>query len=342
MKILVTGGLGYIGSHTVVELINAGFTPIVIDNLSESEIEVKERIEKIVGQQIIFEQVEMCNKNEMIQLFEKHPDIKGVIHFAAYLIVNESVTNPLKYYHNNIISTLNLLEVMLQFKIKPLVFSSSCTVYGNPEDLPVNEHAPIQPAVSPYGNTKKMCEDILKDTALANDIEVISLRYFNPIGAHESSIIGEFQDVPPHHLVPYITETARGLRNELRIFGGDWNTKDGTCVRDYIHVVDVAKAHISAVDRMINNKISEKFEVYNLGMGIGVSVLEMVNAFEEATGIKIKYNITARREGDVEAVYADTTKANQTLNWKTEKTLTDAMRDAWNWEKELMNNSNII
>ena len=339
MKILVTGGLGYIGSHTVVELVNSGYTPIVIDNLTESDIEVKDRIEKITNKPIIFEQVEMCNKEALVNLFTKHVDIKGVIHFAAYLIVNESVTNPLKYYNNNLISTINLLEVMLQFNIKPLVFSSSCTVYGNPEMLPVNEHAPIQPAVSPYGNTKKMCEDILRDTALSQNIEVISLRYFNPIGAHESSIIGEFQDGPPHHLVPYITETARGLRNELRIFGGDWNTKDGTCVRDYIHVVDVAKAHISAVDRMINKNTSEKFEVYNLGMGVGVSVLDMVNAFENATGIKIKYNITERREGDVEAVFADTTKANAILKWKTEKSLTDAMRDAWNWEQHLMHES---
>ena len=339
MKILLTGGAGFIGSHTAVALIENGFEPIIVDDFRNSEPFVIKNIEKIVGKKITSYSSDIGNKEEVKNILQKENPI-GVIHFAAFLIVNESVTNPLKYYNNNIISTLNLLEVMLQFKVKPLVFSSSCTVYGNPDDLPVNEHAPIQPAVSPYGNTKKMCEDILKDTALANDIEVISLRYFNPIGAHESSIIGEFQDGPPHHLVPYITETARGLRNELRIFGGDWNTKDGTCVRDYIHVVDVAKAHISAVDRMINNKISEKFEVYNLGMGVGVSVLEMVNAFEEATGIKIKYDITDRREGDVEAVYADTTKANQTLNWKTEKTLTDAMRDAWNWEKELMNNSN--
>ena len=337
MKILVTGGLGYIGSHTVVELVNAGYTPVVMDNLSESEIEVKDRIEKIIGKEIIFEKVEMCHKEEMVALFKKHPEIKGVIHFAAYLIVNESVNDPLKYYYNNLVSTIYLLEVMQEFNVPSIVFSSSCTVYGNPEELPVSENAPIQPAVSPYGNTKKMGEEILRDTAHAKDINVISLRYFNPIGAHESSIIGEFQDGPPHHLVPYITETARGLRQELKIFGNDWNTSDGTCVRDYIHVVDVAKAHISAVERLINNKIEHNFEVFNLGMGVGVSVLEMVNAFREATGISIKYSFAPRREGDVEAVYADTTKANSTLNWKTEKTLTDAMRDAWNWEQALMN-----
>lgn len=339
MKILVTGGLGYIGSHTVVELIGAGYTPIVIDNLSESDLEVKDRIEKIVGKSIIFEEVEMCDFDALKNLFRKYPDITSVIHFAAFLLVDESVNHPLKYYHNNLISTINLLQVMQDFGVHQIVFSSSCTVYGNPNDLPVTEHADIQPAVSPYGNTKKICEDILKDTAFASEIQVISLRYFNPIGAHPSSIIGEFQSGPPHHLVPYITETATGKRSELKIFGNDWNTPDGTCIRDYIHVVDVALAHISAVERLQNKKSAEKFEVFNLGMGVGVSVLEMVNAFESATGIKIKYTFAPRRSGDVEAVYADTKKANQLLNWKTKKSLTEAMRDAWNWEKALENNA---
>lgn len=337
MEILVTGGLGYIGSHTVVELVSAGYTPVVIDNLSESDIEVKERIEKITGQELIFEKVEMCNKDELRACFRKYPNLKGVIHFAAYLLVNESVNDPLKYYHNNLSSTINLLYCMEEFGVKHVVFSSSCTVYGNPDTLPVDEHAPIKPAVSPYGNTKKICEDILADFANASaDVDVISLRYFNPIGAHESAVIGEFQDGEPHHLVPYITETARGLRDELKIFGDDYNTPDGTCIRDYIHVVDVATAHISAIRRMIEVEDRDSFEVFNLGMGVGVSVLEMVNAFEEATGIKIPYRIADRREGDVEAVYADTTKVNKVLGWRSQKSLKDAMADAWRWEQALL------
>ncbi len=331
-KILVTGGLGYIGSHTVVELIQAGYEPLVIDNLSESDIEVKDRIEQIVGKEILFEQVEMCNIEELQALFKKY-NIAGVIHFAAFLLVNESVADPLKYYHNNLVSTTNLLRVMLEHRVYNIVFSSSCTVYGNPDELPVTENASIQPAVSPYGNTKKIGEDILKDTAAATDLKVISLRYFNPIGAHESALIGEFQDGEPHHLVPYITETAFGIRKELKVFGDDYNTPDGSCVRDYIHVVDVAKAHISAVQRMLDGKTEDSFEVFNLGMGVGVSVLEMIEAFKEATGIEIPYSIAPRREGDVEAVYADTTKANTVLGWKTGKSLKDAMGDAWRWEK---------
>ncbi len=334
-KILVTGGLGYIGSHTVVELIKAGYEPVVIDNLSESDYEVKGRIEQIVGREIIFEQVEMCEKAELQACFARYPELLGIIHFAAFLLVDESVNQPLKYYRNNLLSTINLLVCMIEYKVHPVVFSSSCTVYGNPEKLPVDESAPIQPAVSPYGNTKQIGEDILRDAAKANEIKVISLRYFNPIGAHESALIGEFQDGPPHHLVPYITETARGLRQELRVFGKDWNTHDGTCIRDYIHVVDVAKAHISAVERLLQNATQEKFEVFNLGMGVGVSVLDMIKAFEEATGIAIPYSFAPRRAGDVEAVYADTAKANEILGWQTEKSLADAMRDAWRWEQAL-------
>ena len=334
-KIMVTGGLGYIGSHTVVEMVKAGYEPLVIDNLSESDIEVKGRIEQITGQELPFEQVEMCNREELSACFSRHPDITGVIHFAAFLLVNESVQNPLKYYNNNLISTINLLSCMQEAHVKPVVFSSSCTVYGNPDHLPVNEDAPIKPAVSPYGNTKKIGEDILYDFAQASNVKVISLRYFNPIGAHESAIIGEFQDGEPHHLVPYITETARGLRKELKVFGNDWNTPDGTCVRDYIHVVDVAEAHIAALRHMLEQE-GDPFEVFNIGMGVGVSVLEMVNAFTEASGIAIPYSFAERREGDVEAVYADTTKANKVLKWKTRKTLTDCMADAWRWEKALM------
>lgn len=334
-KILVTGGLGYIGSHTVVEMVAAGYEPLVIDNLSESDLSVKGRIEKITGEPLLFEEVEMCDRQALRSCFERHPDLRGVIHFAAFLLVNESVQDPLKYYHNNLSSTINLLYCMQEFKVHPIVFSSSCTVYGNPDTLPVNEQAPVKPAVSPYGNTKKIGEDILEDCTRASDIKVISLRYFNPIGAHHSAIIGEFQDGEPHHLVPYITETARGLRKELRVFGSDWNTPDGTCLRDYLHVVDVATAHIAALRRMLEEE-SPQYEVFNLGMGVGVSVLEMIHAFTEATGIEIPYRLSERREGDVEAVYADTTLANTVLGWRTEKSLKECMADAWRWEQALM------
>lgn len=334
-KILVTGGLGYIGSHTAIQLIEQGFEPVIIDNLSESPIEVKDRIEKIAGRPVLFEQVEMCNKEEMKALFTKYPDMAGAIHFAAFLLVNESVEKPLKYYYNNLVSTINLLECMEAFKVRNVVFSSSCTVYGNPDTLPVSEDAPVKPAESPYGNTKKMSEEILRDTAATGAINVISLRYFNPIGAHESGIIGEFQDGPPHHLVPYITETAIGKRQELKIFGGDYNTPDGTCIRDYIHVVDIADAHIYALNRMLSNRMEQSFEVYNLGTGEGYSVLQMVKAFEQATGIAIPHRIVDRRPGDVEAVYADTRLANEKLGWKAKYSLVDMLRSAWNFEQSL-------
>lgn len=334
-KILVTGGLGYIGSHTAVQLIEHGFEPIIIDNLSESPIEIKDRIERIVRRPIRFEKVEMCHKDELEALFEKYPDMAGVIHFAAYLLVNESVEKPLKYYYNNLVSTIHLLECMAAYNIRNVVFSSSCTVYGNPDSLPVSEDAPIKPAESPYGNTKKISEDILRDFSATGAVEVISLRYFNPIGAHQSGIIGEFQDGLPHHLVPYITETAIGKRPELKIFGGDYNTPDGTCIRDYIHVVDIADAHIYALHRMLERKMEKSFEVYNLGTGEGYSVLQMVKAFEEATGIAIPYRIVDRRPGDVEAVYADTRLANEKLGWKARYSLVDMLRSAWNFEQGL-------
>ncbi|MCX6232997.1 MAG: UDP-glucose 4-epimerase GalE [Bacteroidetes bacterium] len=334
MNILVTGGIGYIGSHTVVELMNRGYNPIIIDNLVNSDIEVVDRIEKITGKRPVFEKVEMCNMDELRNFFTKYLQIDAVIHFAALLAVNESVEKPLLYYHNNLVSTLNLLQCMQDFNIKDIVFSSSCTVYGEPDILPVDEFAPIKPAMSPYGNTKKICEDILTDTTKVTEIRSILLRYFNPIGAHETALIGEFQDGVPHHLIPYITETASGKREKLRIFGNDYNTPDGTCLRDYIHVVDIAIAHIAAIERLkISNE--NKIEVFNLGTGIGYSVLDMVNAFENATGIKINYEIVARRPGDVEAVYADTRLANKELNWKAERTLEEMMRSAWEWEKML-------
>ena len=336
VHILVTGGLGYIGSHTVVELIEAGYEPIVIDNLSESPIEVKSRIEQLAGREIIFRQVEMCNKSEIDAVFEEFPTIAGTIHFAAFLLVNESVDVPLKYYQNNLVSTMNLLQSMQEHGVKNIVFSSSCTVYGTPDHPHVDENAPVQPAESPYGNTKKMGEEILRDFAHTGAVDVLSLRYFNPIGSHPSSIIGEFQDGEPHHLVPYITETAIGKREKLRVFGADYDTRDGSCVRDYIHVIDIAKAHILAVQNLVDGKTAG-FDVINLGSGNGSTVLEMIHAFKAATGIEIAYELAPRREGDVPAVYANIAKAQRVLGWTPEKTLEDMLRDAWNFEQSLKN-----
>lgn len=334
-KILVTGGTGYIGSHTVIELIKLGYEVLVIDNLSNSKAEVIDIIESITAVRPHFEKIEMCDKAALANYFSKHADIAAVIHFAGMLQVAESVENPLKYYHNNMFSTINLLECMVAYKIKNIVFSSSCTVYGNPTQLPVTETAPVQKAMSPYGNTKQMGEEILENVAKANDINVITLRYFNPIGAHESAKIGEIQHGVPHHLIPYITETAAGIRKQLNVFGGDYQTHDGTCVRDYIHVVDLAKAHIAAISRLLSHSNEAKLEVYNIGTGLGYSVLDIISAFEKATNIKINYQIVDRRPGDVEAVYADTTLAEQKLNWKTVLSIEDMMRSAWNWEQAL-------
>lgn len=334
-KILVTGGTGYIGSHTVIELIKLGYEVLVIDNLSNSKAEVIDIIESITAVRPHFEKIEMCNKTELANFFSKHSDIAAVIHFAGMLQVAESVENPLKYYHNNMFSTINLLECMVAYKIKNIVFSSSCTVYGNPTQLPVTETASVQKAMSPYGNTKQMGEEILENVAKVNDINVITLRYFNPIGAHESAKLGEIQHGVPHHLIPYITETAAGIRKQLNVFGGDYQTHDGTCVRDYIHVVDLAKAHIAAISRLLSEKNEAKLEVFNIGTGLGYSVLDIISAFEKVTNIKINYQIVDRRPGDVEAVYADTTLAEQKLNWKTVLSIEDMMRSAWNWEQAL-------
>ena len=334
-KILVTGGTGYIGSHTVIELINLGYEVLVIDNLSNSKAEVIDIIESITAVRPHFEKIEMCDKAALANYFSKHSDIAAVIHFASMLQVAESVENPLKYYHNNMFSTINLLECMVAYKIKNIVFSSSCTVYGNPTQLPVTETAPVQKAMSPYGNTKQMGEEILENVAKANDINVITLRYFNPIGAHESAKIGEIQHGVPHHLIPYITETAAGIRKQLNVFGGDYQTHDGTCVRDYIHVVDLAKAHIAAISRLLSQSNEAKLEVYNIGTGLGYSVLDIISAFEKATNIKINYQIVDRRPGDVEAVYADTRLAENKLNWKAVLSIEDMMRSAWNWEQAL-------
>lgn len=329
-QILVTGGLGYIGSHAVVELCTAGYEPIIIDNLSNSTLDVLDAIEKIVGYRPIFREVEMCNMDDLQSVFQEFPEISGVIHFAAVLQVKESVENPLKYYHNNISSTNNLLELLKEDG--KIVFSSSCTVYGNPDTLPVKEDEPVKPAQSPYGNTKKICEEIIKDSCSAYGINAISLRYFNPIGAHESALIGEVQHGEPHHLVPYITETAARKRTKLSVFGGDYDTRDGSCVRDYIHVVDIARAHINAIDRLVESKNERDFEVYNLGSGTGYSVLQMITAFKEATGIAIPYEVVNRRPGDVEAVFADISKAEEKLGWKPMYDMKDMLGSAWKWE----------
>lgn len=334
-KILVTGGTGYIGSHTAIELIEQGFEPVLIDNLSNSKLDRLDQIEKITGTRPHFEQIEMCDAPALSAFFKRNTDIAAVIHFAAVLQVGDSVEQPLFYYRNNLLSTLNLLDNMVEFGIKPIVFSSSCTVYGNPDTLPVNENAPIKEAVSPYGNTKKMGEDILRDTSKATLVQVISLRYFNPIGNHASAEIGEISHGIPTHLVPYLTQTARGIRSHLNIFGNDYNTHDGTCVRDYLHVVDLAKAHIAAIRRQLEGKQESDFEVFNIGTGTGYSVLDMVKDFEKATGKAVPYQFAPRRAGDVEAVYADTRLAEEKLGWKAELGLEAMFRSAWDWEQKL-------
>ena len=335
-KILVTGGTGYIGSHTAVELINDGFDVVIVDNLSNSKKWSLDGIEKITGVRPAFEQIDLRSKHKTGFLFKKHPDIEAIIHFAAYKAVGESVARPLKYYRNNLVSLINLLELMRQYSVPNMVFSSSCTVYGQPEKLPVTEDAPVQAATSPYGNTKQICEEIIHDlVASTEDIKSIALRYFNPIGAHPSALIGELPVGIPNNLVPFITQTAIGIREQLSVFGDDYNTPDGSCIRDYIHVVDLAKAHVVAVRRLLENKNKAKFEMFNLGTGRGVSVLELVHTFENVTGEKLNYKIVGRRAGDTEQVWADTTYANNELGWKAQSTLEETLKSAWDWEKSL-------
>ncbi|MCF6366613.1 MAG: UDP-glucose 4-epimerase GalE [Bacteroidales bacterium] len=334
-KILVTGGTGYIGSHTSVELLNAGFEVIIIDNLSNSNIEVLDGIKKITGKNPEFHKIDLTDPGKTNTFFNSFKEIDSVIHFAAYKAVGESVSNPLKYYENNISSLLNILKNIRKHSIKSLVFSSSCTVYGQPEKLPVTEDSPVLKADSPYGNTKQISEEIIFD--FVNSVSFfnsICLRYFNPIGAHESAEIGELPIGTPDNLVPYITQTAAGIRKELSIFGNDYDTPDGTAIRDYIHVVDLAKAHVTALNRLLKMKTKKSFEVFNLGTGKGNTVLEVVNTFEKVTGIKLNYKITARRKGDIEKVWADTSLANKELSWKTEKSLADALKSAWVREKK--------
>ncbi|QCK13402.1 UDP-glucose 4-epimerase GalE [Mangrovivirga cuniculi] len=336
-KILVTGGAGYIGSHTVVELINAGYEPLIIDDFSNSDPAVISQLERITGKAVTFYALDCNNPDNLSKIFREHPEVTGVIHFAAFKAVGESVSEPLKYYRNNISSLVTLLESMVNHNISNLVFSSSCTVYGQPDELPVKEESPKKQAESPYGNTKAVCEEILEDSFNAKiPVKSMALRYFNPIGAHPSSLIGELPKGVPNNLVPFVTQTAAGWRNELTIFGDDYDTKDGTCVRDYIHVVDLAKAHVKALNYLESkqNEIAH-FEAVNIGTGNGNSVKEVVDTFEKVNNISLNYKYGERRPGDVEKVYADASTAKKVLGWKAEKSLEEALEDAWNWQKTL-------
>jgi UDP-glucose 4-epimerase len=338
-KILITGGTGYIGSHTTVELIEEGFDAIIIDNLYNSEADVVDRIHKITGVKPLLEVLDLCDQKKLDRFIQKHRDILAVIHFAAFKAVGESVTKPLDYYRNNILSLVNLLDVMKRYGIPDLVFSSSCTVYGQPEKLPVTEDSPLQPATSPYGNTKQIGETIIRDTTVSDkNIKAISLRYFNPIGAHPSALIGELPRGVPENLVPFLTQTGYGIREELKVFGDDYDTPDGSCIRDYLHVVDLAKAHVIAIKRLIEGKNKTNYEVFNLGTGQGVSVLEAIKSFERVSGIKLKFKIVERRTGDIEKIWADPSFANKELGWKTFSSLDEAMKTAWDWELAIRNN----
>lgn len=339
-KILVTGGTGYIGSHTVVELQNAGFEVFIVDNLSNSEAKVVDRIEKITGRRPSFKNTDCVEYKSLEAIFEENNGFDAIINFAASKAVGESVEKPLMYYENNLMILINLLKLMLKYNSNNLVFSSSCTVYGQPEILPVTESAPIQPALSPYGNTKQICEEIICDTLYANPgLNSVILRYFNPVGAHASAEIGELPNGIPNNLLPFVTQTAMGKRAKLRVFGNDYNTPDGSCIRDYINVVDLAKAHVIAVQRMLENKNKTQVETFNLGTGRGLSVLEIICEFEKVNGVKVPYEIVGRREGDIEQVWADPTFANTELGWKAEVSIEETLRTAWAWEQKLNQSS---
>jgi len=333
-KILVTGGLGFIGSHTVVELQNEGFEVLIIDNLSNSTIDVLDKITSITNKKPSYYNIDLKDKIAVQQFFKEHK-VDGVIHFAASKAVGESVEKPLEYYENNISSLLYILQEMGKNNLNNFIFSSSCTVYGQADELPITENAPIKPAESPYGNTKQIGEEIIKDTTKVSNLKAIALRYFNPIGAHESSKIGELPIGVPQNLIPFVTQTAAGIRKELSIFGSDYPTSDGTAVRDYIHVVDLAKAHIVALTRLLKSKNKTPFEVFNIGTGKGNSVLEVIQSFEKVTGKKLNYKLVDRREGDITAAYADTTIANNELGWSAKLTLDDALLSAWKWQETL-------
>jgi len=340
MKILVTGGLGFIGSHTVVELQNEGFEVVVVDNLSNSSIDVLDGIEAITGKKPIFEEFDLREKPRVQAFFQKHDDIAGVIHFAASKAVGESVEKPLQYYENNLGVLVYILQELKKKNGASFIFSSSCTVYGQADKMPITEAAPVKPAESPYGNTKQVGEEIIRDTCKVNqDLNAIALRYFNPIGAHPSGKIGELPIGVPQNLVPFITQTGIGLREQLSVFGDDYPTEDGTCIRDYIHVVDLAKAHVAALQRLLAGKNETNYEVFNLGTGKGSSVLEVIHSFERVSGKKLNYKIVDRRAGDVIQAYADTKKANKVLGWKAQSSLDDAMKSAWEWEKIVRSSS---
>ena len=335
--ILVTGGTGFIGSHTSVELIQAGYDVVIVDNLSNSKVEVLDGIEQITGVRPAFEQVDLRDAEATENVFKKYPSISGIIHFAASKAVGESVEKPLLYYRNNIVSLINLLECMPKYDVKGIIFSSSCTVYGQPtkENLPVTEEAPIQKALSPYGNTKQINEEIIHDYIHSGaNVKAVILRYFNPIGAHPSALIGELPNGVPMNLIPFVTQTAIGVRKELKIFGNDYDTPDGTCIRDYIYVVDLAKAHVKAMQRVLDED-TEAVEVFNIGTGNGVSTLEVVEGFEKATGVKVNWTYAPRREGDIEKVWGNVDKANKVLGWKADTPLEDVLRSAWKWQLKL-------
>ena len=333
--VLVSGGAGYIGSHTAVELINAGYDVVVADNLSNSDMSGVEGVRKITGVDVPFVNVDCCDKEAFRKVFEQY-SFNSVIHFAAFKAVGESVSDPMKYYRNNLLSFMNVLELMREFNRPNIVFSSSATVYGEADELPVTELTPRKPATSAYGNTKQMCEDILCDSCNAYDgLKGIALRYFNPIGAHSSALIGELPRGVPQNLVPFITQTAAGVRECLSVFGNDYDTPDGSCLRDYIDVVDLAKAHVVAITRMVEDRNKQKYEIFNVGTGNGVSVLELVESFERVNELKLNYKIAPRRPGDVVAIWADTTLANEELGWKAERSLDDTLRSAWAWEKNV-------
>lgn len=335
MKILVTGGLGFIGSHTVVELQNEGFEVIIIDNLLNSSVDVLDGIERITNKRPLFENIDLRDKKSVQDFFAKHNDINGVIHFAASKAVGESVENPLLYYENNINALVYLLQELQAKEKANFIFSSSCTVYGQAETMPITENAPVQVAMSPYGNTKQIGEEIISDVAKVSNINAILLRYFNPIGAHPSAEIGELPLGVPQNLVPFITQTAVGLRKELSVFGNDYPTPDGTAIRDYIHVVDLAKAHVVALQRLMNSNNLEKVETFNVGTGKGSSVLEVITAFEKVSNQKLPYKVVSRREGDITEAYANTDKANKILGWRAQSTLEEALESAWKWEQKI-------
>lgn len=337
-KIIVTGGTGYIGSHTAVELIAGGFEVVIIDNLYNSDIAVLEGIRAITGVTPKFWQYDLCDIQKLEEVFVAEGKIDAIIHFAAYKAVGESVRKPLEYFRNNLVSLMNLLEMMERHNTPVMVFSSSCTVYGQPDTLPVTEASAVKEAASPYGYTKQAGEIIIRDTMASRPSQkAVSLRYFNPIGAHPTAFLGELPRGVPENLVPFITQTAMGLREELKVFGTDYDTPDGSCIRDYLHVVDLAKAHVIALQRMLDGQNKTNYEVFNLGMGKGVSVLEAISAFEKATGVKLKYSITDRRAGDIEKIWADPSLANKELGWKTEISIEEAMETAWRWENRLKN-----